>query len=130
MPKKKKKMIPDPKLQYLGERIKAARNETHLTQQALADQAGVGLRHYQNIENGLINPSYKVLSAIIQRLAISADVLFYPDISQQKEEVQHLLSKFAACTEEERHFLLNTVDNIVEQFICHRHEGTQEEKPE
>lgn len=127
---KKKKKIFDPKLQYLGERIKAARNEIHLTQQALADQTGVGLRHYQNIENGLINPSYKVLSAIIQRLAISADVLFYSDISQQKEEVQHLLSKFAACTEEERHFLLNTVDNMVEQFICYRHEGTQEEKPE
>lgn len=130
MPKKKKKKIPDPKLQYLGERIKAARNEAHLTQQVLADQAGVGLRHYQNIENGLINPSYKVLSAIIQRLAISADVLFYPDISQQKEEVQHLLSKFAACTEDERRFLLNTVDNMVEQFISHRHEGTQEEKSE
>lgn len=57
MPKKKKKKIPDPKLQYLGERIRAARNEKHLTQQELADQAGIGLRHYQNIESGLINPS-------------------------------------------------------------------------
>ncbi|MCX4345607.1 MAG: helix-turn-helix transcriptional regulator [Kineothrix sp.] len=60
--------------------MKAVRNENHLTQQALADQAGIGLRHYQNIENGLFNPSYKVLSAIIHRLAISTDVLFYSDI--------------------------------------------------
>ena len=86
MPKKSKKKVRDPKLQYMGERIKAARNKNHLTQQGLADQAGVGLRHYQNIESGLINPSYKVLFAIIQRLAMPSDILFYPDISQQEDE--------------------------------------------
>lgn len=130
MPKKKKKKIPDPKLQYLGECIKAARNEKHLTQQELADQAGVGLRHYQNIESGLINPSYKVLSAIIQRLAMSADPLFRPSISQQEAEKQQLLSKFAACTEEERQFLLTTLDCMVEQFISRRQNGTPGEKSE
>lgn len=125
MPKKRNKKVPDPKLQYLGDRIKAARNDNHLTQQALADQAGIGLRHYQNIEGGLINPSYKVLSSIIHRLAMPTDILFYPDIGQIEEEESHLLSKFAACTEEERRFLLNTVDCMVEQFISRR----QEEKP-
>lgn len=130
MPKKKNKKVPDPKLQYLGERIKAARNANHLTQQMLADQAGIGLRHYQNIENGLINPSYKVLSAIVRRLAISADALFYPDIDCLEEEKNFLLSKFAACTEEERHFLLNTVDCMVEQFMSRRHEKPVEEDPE
>ena len=102
MPKKQKKKVPDPKLQYLGDRIKAARNENHLTQQALADQAGIGLRHYQNIAGGLINPSYKVLSSLVHRLAMSTDILFYSDISQLEEEKKHLLSKFAACTEEDR----------------------------
>ena len=104
MPKKRNKKVPDPKLQYLGDRIKAARNDNHLTQQALADQAGIGLRHYQNIEGGLINPSYKVLSSIIHRLAMPTDILFYPDIGQIEED---------------------TVDCMVEQFISRR----QEEKP-
>ena len=98
--------------------------------QELADQAGVGLRHYQNIENGLINPSYKVLSAIVQRLAMPSDILFYPDISHQDEEKHHLLIKFAVCTEVERQFLLNTVNCMVEQFISRRHEETSEETPE
>lgn len=128
MPKNKK--VSDPKLQYLGDCIKAARNDNHLTQQTLADQAGIGLRHYQNIENGLINPSYKVLSAIIYRLAISADVLFYPDTDPLEVEKNHLLSKFAACTEEERRFLLNTVDCMVEQFISRRHEEESGKMPE
>lgn len=130
MPKKQKNKVLDPKLQYLGDRIKAARNANHLTQQALADQAGIGLRHYQNIESGLINPSYKVLSAIIHRLAMSTDVLFYSDISQLEEEKNHLLSKFAACTEEERRFLLKTVDCMAEQFISHRQGNSSQEKPE
>ena len=91
MPKKKSKKIPDPKLQYLGDRIRTARNDSHLTQQTLADQAGIGLRHYQNIENGLINPSYKVLSAIIYRLAMSADTLFYPGRDCLDREKDHLL---------------------------------------
>lgn len=130
MPKKKIKKIPDPKLQYLGDRIRAARNDSHLTQQTLADQAGIGLWHYQNIENGLINPSYKVLSAIIYRLAMSADSLFYPDRDCLDREKDHLLCKFAACTEEDRRFLLNTVDCMVEQFISRRQEKMSEEKPE
>lgn len=130
MPKKKNKKVSDPKLQYLGDCIKAARNDKHLTQQTLADQAGIGLRHYQNIENGLINPSYRVLSAIIHRLAMSADALFYPDIDHQEEEKNHLLSKFAACTEEERRFLLNTVDCMVEQFVSHRQKESAGKKPE
>lgn len=128
MPRKKK--IPSKQLQYLGERIRLERNDNHLTQQTIAEQTGVGLRHYQNIEKGLINPSYEVLSAIVHRLAMSADVLFYPDISQQEEEIRHLLNKFAACTKDERRFLLNTVNYMVEQFISRRQEGMSEEKPE
>ena len=122
MPKKQKKKVPDPELQYVGGCIKTARNANHLTQQAVADQAGIGLRHYQNIEGGVINPSFKALSSIIHRLGMSADILFYPDIGRLEEEKSRLLTKFAACTEEERQFLLNTMDCMAEQFISRRGE--------
>lgn len=128
MPKKAK--VPSRDLQYLGEQIKAERIHCGLTQQGLADQTGIGLRHIQNIESGLINPSYKVLSAIIHRLGMSADILFNQEISKQDEEVKYLLNKFAVCTEEERKFLLETVDFMVEQFIRRRYEEAPGEKPE
>ena len=126
----KKAKIPSKELQYLGDQIKAERVHCGLTQQALADQTGRGLRHLQNLESGLINPSYEVLFSIIHRLAISADVLFYPDITKVEEETKHLLCKFAACTEDERKFLLETVDFMVEQFIRRRYEKATSEKPE
>lgn len=122
MPKMQKKRVSDPDLQYVGDCIKAARNANHLTQQAVSDQAGIGLRHYQNIEGGFINPSYKVLSSIIHSLGMSTDILFYSDIGQLEAEKSHLLTKFAACTEEERRFLLNTLDCMAEQFMSRRRE--------
>ena len=117
----KPKKEPSKELQYLGDRIGAARTNSGLTQQQLADQCHRGLRHIQNIESGLANPSYEVLSDIIHRLGISADVLFFPDIEKQEKEVRHLLNKFAACTEDERQILLNTLDCLAEQFLKRRY---------
>lgn len=126
---RKPKKTPSKELQYLGEQVCAARIKSELTQQELAEQITRGLRHIQNIELGLVNPSYEVLSDIIHRLGMSADSLFFPDMTKLEEENRHLLNKFAACTEEERQFLLKTVDCMVEQFIS-RHEEPAEEKPE
>lgn len=123
MPKKAKKTkAPTKELQYLGEQIKAEQNRCGLTQQELAEQSGRGLRHLQGIENGLVNPSYEVLSSIVHRLAMSGDILFNPDIDEQEKELRHLLNKFAACTTDERKFLMETIDFMVEQFIRHRHD--------
>lgn len=51
---------------YLGQCLKDARKRCGLTQQELADQSGVGLRHIQNIENGTVNPSYECLAYLIE----------------------------------------------------------------
>ncbi len=122
----KPKKEPSKELLYLGERIAAARTASGLTQQMLADQCHRGLRHIQNIESGLANPSYEVLSDIIYRLGISADMLFFPDMEKQEEEVRHLLNKFAACTEDERQILLNTLDCLAEQFLKRRYRSSAE----
>lgn len=125
----KPKKEPSKELLYLGERIEAARTGSGLTQQELADQCHRGLRHIQNIESGRANPSFEVLADIIHRLGISADELFFPDITKQEEETRHLLNKLAACTEDERQIILKTLDCMAEQFL-RRHYGMPEEKSE
>ena len=55
-------------------------------------------------------------SLIIYRLGLSADVLFYPEMPKIEQQTKQLLCKFAACTEEERAFLLKTLDCMVEQM--------------
>lgn len=117
----KKKKAPSKELQYIGERISEARNKSGLTQQELAVQCHRGLRHIQNIEGGVVNPSYEVLSDLVHRLGMSANILFFSNMDQVEEEVQHLLCKFAACTADERQIILNTLDCLAEQFLSRRY---------
>ena len=42
--------MPEDKLTYLGARIRAARKQCRLTQQELADQAGLSVKTIQDIE--------------------------------------------------------------------------------
>lgn len=50
----------------LGERIKAARKKTNLTQTDVARQLGKSLRTVQKYESGEIEPPYNVLQQIIE----------------------------------------------------------------
>ncbi len=102
-------------LQHIGAIVSGRRNEEHLTQQQLAQQAGRRLRHIQNIEKGRVNASIEVLADIIYRLGLSADVS-YPEMPKIEQQTKQLLCKFAACTEEERAFLLKTLDCMVGQM--------------
>ncbi len=110
---------------YLGQCVREARKRCNLTQQELSDQSGVGLRHIQNIEKGIINPSYECLSALINRLGISANSLFHSNMPSQETELERFIGKYLACTEEERQILLHTAESLAEQFIS-RHPKTDE----
>lgn len=112
-------------LQHIGAIVSGKRNEEHLTQQQLAQQTGRGLRHIQNIEE--VNASVEVLADVIYRLGLSADVLFYQDMPKVEQQTKQLLCKFAACTEEERAFLLKTLDCMAEQMLSW-HEKADEDK--
>lgn len=102
---------------YLGQCIKDARKRCGLTQQELADQSGVGLRHIQNIENGSVNPSYECLVYLIKRLGMSANLLFYPETALQDIELERFIGKYLSCNDLERKILLHTAECMAEEFI-------------
>ena len=110
---------------HMGQRIKEAREECGLTQQELAEQTGRGLRHLQDIEKGRKNPSFDILASYINRLGIAPNELFYADVPAVEKEVQHLMGKLLACTEDERAILLKTLDCMADQFIS-RHYNTSD----
>ena len=114
----------------MGQRIKKAREECGLTQQELAEQTGRGLRHLQDIEKGRKNPSFDMLASYISRLGIAPNELFYPDAPAVEKEVQHLMGKLLACTEDERAILLKTLDCMADQFISRRYNSSGPSAPE
>ena len=112
--------MPENTLEHLGQCMRDARRICKLTQQELADQTGVGLRHIQDIEHARTNPSYEVLLLLVRRLGISGDMLFYPDTEEENLEVERFLGKYRACTEGEREVILRTVECMADQFLRRR----------
>lgn len=57
-------------VKYIGEEIKKRRNQLQITQQTLADLAGVGINTLVAIERGTGNPSLNTLQAILDTLGL------------------------------------------------------------
>ncbi len=59
----------------MREKLKAARKAKGLTQQAIADELGIGLRHYQKIEYAELNGSFEVWDALEDLLGVHQRIL-------------------------------------------------------
>ncbi len=81
----------------LGIVIKDARLMNGLTQDALAEKVGVGLRHIMGIENEGKFPSYSVLYKLIRELNIPADSIFYPEKNPADTRLEYLTRLLGQC---------------------------------
>lgn len=104
-------------LKYLGRCIREARIAYALTQEELAEQSGVSVRHIANIEKGRLNPSYEIIKLLIKRLGVSVETLFYPDISRQDAELNEFIGKYHACSNEDRQILLRTLNCLSDELL-------------
>ena len=67
----------------VGLRIRAVRLEKKLTQEKLAEAAGVGVTHISHIETGNSIPSLQVTVDIVNALGCSMDELLCMDVEQE-----------------------------------------------
>ena len=65
----------------------------------MAERIGVTERYIYRLENNGKTPGYAVLCRLIRELAISPDLLFYPDKPTQDSEADALIRKLATCDE-------------------------------
>ncbi len=64
----------------IGQRIKAAREQAHITQDALARQIGFTPHHVSAIERGLKTPKLETFVAIAKAVGVSADWLLQEEL--------------------------------------------------
>ena len=62
---------PDAVLQYVGQNIRFYRNQHQLSQQELAERAGVSRRTIASLETGMVNISLTKLDAIANALDVN-----------------------------------------------------------
>ncbi len=59
-------------LTALGEKLKKARKKTGLTQEKVAEKAGIHVNFYARVERGEENPSFEVLNKIAKILKVKS----------------------------------------------------------
>lgn len=105
----------------MGELIKKTRLEQGISREALAERAGISVRYMTAIENENRNPSYPILSRILQSLGLSADSIFYPQMEAGNSDLEQLIRLLHTCTEKE----LNLIRSLTQTIIDHREQDQE-----
>lgn len=97
----------------IGSRIRAIRSERKMTQEQLAEAAGVGVTHISHIETGNSIPSLQVMIDIINALECSADELLCIDIVKARPLLNSWLGELVAdCNDTEIKIITDTVVSL------------------
>lgn len=85
----------------IGKRVKIARIRADLTQEALAEKAGLSVTHMSNIETGNTKLSLPMAVALANALSVSVDEFLCDNVLRSKEvfcrEIQLLLEDCDDC---------------------------------
>lgn len=103
-------------LKELGRRIQIARKEKGLTQQELADQSHVSLKHVQGCERGVKNPSFEVLRAFCKVLNLSLDSLMNLDLPEDEQAANDMRQLYLSCPPAARKVLLNSTRALADEL--------------
>lgn len=96
----------------IGQRIRKFRKLAGLSQEQLAEQAGISVTHMSHIETGNTKLSLSVFAAISQALNVQADYLLFDfslDNHISSDEVCDIL---ATCSEKQAHVILEIIRSI------------------
>lgn len=64
--------------QYTGKKLKEIRERRNLSQEEIAESAGISVTYYAGIERGEENPTYAVLESLCKTLKIkSSEILSF-----------------------------------------------------
>lgn len=94
----------------VGARIRAVRVEKKMTQDQLAEAAGVGTSHISHIETSSGMPSFETIIQIINALDCSADELFCIEVKNARPYLNNWLCEIVAdCNPTETKLITDTV---------------------
>lgn len=97
-----------------GTIIKSARERNGLTVEALSNAVGISERHLYRIENENQKPSYDVLYKMIRKLAISSDIIFYPEKEHFDSEHADIIRMLYNCDERSMKIIRSTIKTTLD----------------
>ena len=103
------------RLEAISRNIKGTRIERSLTQEIVAELAGVSPVYYCQIELGNKSPSLETLINIAEAMHVSVDTLIYG--VRKDSRVQDLLQLFEKCDEKQMAKLHKLLYTVAEEFL-------------
>ena len=86
----------------IGNKLLAIRKKLGLTQNELAEQAGLSNRTYADIERGSVNMKVETILRICSALHITPDAVLTEENTSNAVKKQELLERFDTCTPKEQ----------------------------
>lgn len=100
----------------LGESVRTERLRRNLSQNSLAEQAGLSLRTVSDIENCIGNPRFETLAALATYLNISIDAIITGQNPEEDSTMQQIMTELNSCPEEQKRIALSTLRGLLEGF--------------
>ena len=100
-----------------GQNIQSCRVKRGMTQEQLAERAGLSVSHIRQIELGLKGVSLAALYRIAEPLDTSAQALL---TNKKLGEMVHLQALFTGCTAWERDVIADVIEAVMEGLRKHR----------
>jgi transcriptional regulator with XRE-family HTH domain len=99
----------------LGIVIKNTRVQAGMTRKEFAAKLHITPRHLMSIENSHQKPSYNLLYRLVRELTISADTIFYPELSNAHMERDRTAVMLYKCNEKEFSIITATLQYILKE---------------
>lgn len=97
----------------IGDRLKAYRQQVGLTQETVAEQAGITVVYLSKIENGHVRPTIDLLQTLCDAINCDLGNLFQNvSPASSSYENERVLDLFNACAPEVKPIALNLLEQL------------------
>lgn len=114
--------MPEKTLKKLGDTIREYRKQKGYSQQELSEITGISRRHIANIENGIANASFEIVTILVKELSISLDsIIFIEQLNFQSIMMNSISVQLSQCTDLQQKIIFKTLKCLMEEFISSNH---------
>lgn len=114
--------MPEKTLKKLGHTIREYRKQRGYSQQELSEITGISRRHIANIENGIANASFEIITILVKELHISLDnIVFIEQFDFQSSIMNSISVQLSQCTDSQQKIIFKTIKCLMNEFITYNH---------
>lgn len=99
----------EPISERIGRTLRESREVQGLTRQQLSEKSTVSDRQISAIELGEKGPSMNSLELLLRSLGLSADRIFYPELTEDDPMLAQITHLAATCTEQQKRMVVRFI---------------------